>query len=114
MTSKLAAVTTGEFVPTAYLVAKPASELGARRQLPTPFVELGLFLADPAWPQTVDKDSLAVTLPGRLICAFQPNPLIERHCDNPSKWATREALSLEPADRNPISLSATQTTNIVG
>ena len=57
---ELREVAPAELGEPAWVVREPLSQLGARRQLLVPLVELGTFLGDPPWPKPVDKHAVAV------------------------------------------------------
>jgi hypothetical protein len=69
----------GELLPIAALellealriVAEPAPELRARRELARPLVEPCLLTTDAAGPEPVDEDAIAVVLGGRVVRALE-------------------------------------------
>ena len=73
MLVELRAVAAAELLPAVGVMAEPTAELGARRDLLEPFVELGFRLADSARPQAVDKYSCAVGFLRRFVGPLQPD-----------------------------------------
>ena len=67
---QLPAIAVDEPFPPARVVAEPAAEVAARRQLPRPNVERERLLLDTARPEPVDQDPVAVAPRRRLVGAL--------------------------------------------
>ncbi len=63
-------VVRAERVPACDVLAVPLAERGARRDFAQPRVDRGFFLFDPARPQPVDQDAVAIAGGRRLVDAF--------------------------------------------
>src|SRR5687768_14286559 len=74
---------------------EPFSQVGARRQILEPGVDLELALDDAPWPDTVDQNAITIARRGRVIGAFQ----IDRHNITPLRSRALSAASCDPADR---------------
>ena len=66
------AVSAAELVPMFGSMAEPGAQLCAWGDLLDPVVKLGVRLADPARPQTIDENSDAIRSFGRIVGALQP------------------------------------------
>ena len=63
-------VARAERVPACDVLAVPFAERDARRDSAQPHVDRGFFLLDPARPQPVDQDAVAIARGRRLVYAF--------------------------------------------
>jgi len=70
LSAKLFDVASAKLLEAARLVPEPPPELGTWWQLALPLVELGAPARDPARPETVDQDAIAIRGLSGLIGAF--------------------------------------------
>jgi hypothetical protein len=68
---KLAKVFSLEPLPFGGVVAEPFAQCRAWRNLLDPEVELQLLLGNPAGPETVDENTIAIRSSGRLVCSLE-------------------------------------------
>jgi hypothetical protein len=70
MLLQLAEVATAEFSPFRWIVLEPLPELGARRDVLEPIVNVEIFLLDATRPESLDQKPCSLILTPYLVCSL--------------------------------------------